>query len=405
MNILYYVPYSPNLVRVRPYNLIRALLHRGHSVTLASLVTHPADHEDLQKLASEGARVVFSPMSKWQSLINCVLYLPSRYPLQAVYSWNASLVRQLKTLIAEDHFDVIHVEHLRGARVGIALRNGTTLPVVWDSVDNISHLFRQARKKAVKASSRLITSVELFRTPAYERWLCEQFDHTLVTSPIDRQAFLNLKPKFPERISVLPNGVDLDFFTPGAPEQRHQKEIVVSGKMSYHANISMVIHLVQDIMPLVWNERPKVKLIIAGKDPPQTIKSFAQDPRITVTGEVPDIRPYLQHATVAVAPITYGAGIQNKVLEAMACATPVVASPQAVQALNSVDGKDLLVAESPQSFAEKILLLLNNPLVREEIGQCGRRYIEQYHSWNAVAQNLEEVYEKVIENQPQSHRR
>ncbi|MEJ5313035.1 MULTISPECIES: glycosyltransferase [Anaerolinea] len=405
MNILYYVPYSPNLVRVRPYNLIRALLHRGHSVTLASLVTHPADHEDLQKLASEGARVVFSPMSKWQSLINCVLYLPSRYPLQAVYSWNASLVRQLKTLIAEDHFDVIHVEHLRGARVGIALRNGTTLPVVWDSVDNISHLFRQARKKAVKASSRLITSVELFRTPAYERWLCEQFDHTLVTSPIDRQAFLNLKPKFPERISVLPNGVDLDFFTPGAPEQRHQEEIVVSGKMSYHANISMVIHLVQDIMPLVWNERPKVKLIIAGKDPPQTIKSFAQDPRITVTGEVPDIRLYLQHATVAVAPITYGAGIQNKVLEAMACATPVVASPQAVQALNSVDGKDLLVAESPQSFAEKILLLLNNPLVREEIGQCGRRYIEQYHSWNAVAQNLEEVYEKVIENQPQSHRR
>ncbi len=405
MNILYYVPYSPNLVRVRPYNLIRALLHRGHSVTLASLVTSPADHEDLQKLASEGARVVFAPMSKWQSLMNCALYFPSRYPMQAVYSWNASLVKQLKTLIADCHFDVIHVEHLRGAKTGIALRNGTALPVVWDSVDNISHLFRQARQKAVKASSRLITFVELLRTPAYERWLCEQFDHTLVTSPIDRQAFINLKPKFPERISVLPNGVDLDFFTPGEPEQRNPDEIVVSGKMSYHANISMVMYLVQDIMPLVWKQRPDVKLTIAGKDPPQSIRAFAQDPRITVTGEVPDIRPYLQQATVAVAPITYGAGIQNKVLEAMACATPVVASPQAVQALSIADGKDLLVAQSPQSFAEKILLFLNHPALQAEIGQNGRRYIEQHHSWNAIAHNLEAIYEKVIERQPRSQRR
>lgn len=398
MNILYYVPYPPNLVRVRPYNLIRALLERGHSITLASLSTSPADREDLSRIEAMGVHMVSALMPKWHSLLNCILYLPTRHPMQAVYSWNASLANRLRELIEKSRFDIIQVEHLRGAKVGLSLINEGRSPVVWDSVDNISHLFRQAAQKATTLSSKAITYLELLRTPAYERWLCEQFDHTLVTSPVDRQAFLNLNPRYPERLSVLPNGVDLHFFIPGPPEQREENEIVVSGKMSYHANISMVLHLVHDIMPLIWRQRSDVRLTIVGKDPPNSIRVLNQDPRITVTGEVPDIRPYLQRATVAVAPITYGAGIQNKVLEAMACATPVVASPQVVQALNCKEGRELLVAESPQLFAEKVLLLMQERALRETLGQNGRRYVENHHSWYAMAKKLEEIYEKVLKS-------
>lgn len=397
MNILYYVPYSPNLIRVRPYNLIQTLLKRGHSITLATLVTSPEDQENLLKFVSAGAHIVSTPMPKWRSILNCILYLPTKHPLQAVYSWNTSLVRQLETLVNEKLFDIIHIEHLRGARVGLALKNGKNPPIVWDSVDNISHLFRQASQKSSRFSSKAITYVELLRTPAYERRLCEEFDQTLVTSPIDRQAFLNLNPKFPERIKVLPNGVDLHFFSPGTPEKRENAEMVVSGKMSYHANISMVMYLVHEIMPLIWAQRPEVKLTIVGKDPPSSVKEFSRDSRITVTGEVPDIRPYLQRATIAVAPITYGAGIQNKVLEAMACATPVVASPLAVQALGCVAGKDLLIAHTPQDFAEKVLCLLMDPELRKTIGQNGHEYMQNHHSWEAIVQTLEGIYENVIE--------
>lgn len=396
MNILYYVPYPPNLIRVRPYNLIRALLERGHSITLASLITSVADMEDLHRLEAMGVQIVSASMPKWRSLVNCIVYLPTRHPMQAVYSWNASLANRLRGLIEKTRFDIVHVEHLRGAKVGLSLINGANPPVVWDSVDNISHLFRQAAQKATTLSSKAITYFELLRTPSYERWLCEQFDQTLVTSPVDRQAFLHLSPRYPERLSVLPNGVDLRFFTPGTPEQREENEIVVSGKMSYHANISMVMHFIHDIMPLIWGRRPDVRLTIVGKDPPKSIKELSQDSRITVTGEVPDIRPYLQRATIAVAPITYGAGIQNKVLEAMACATPVIASPQAVQALNCTDGEDLLIAEAPQIFAEKVWLLMQDRIMRETLGQNGRRYIEHHHSWNAMARKLEEIYQKVL---------
>ena len=142
-------------------------------------------------------------------------------------------------------------------------------------------------------------------------------------------------------ISVLPNGVDLGYFYVGEELKREPATLVISGKMSYHANVSMTLEMVREILPVIWDQRPETKLWIVGKDPPREIQELGQHPKITVTGTVPDIRPYLQNATIAVAPITYGAGIQNKVLEAMACATPVVASSQAVSALNTISGKDI----------------------------------------------------------------
>ncbi|MDH7487867.1 MAG: glycosyltransferase, partial [Anaerolineae bacterium] len=185
-------------------------------------------------------------------------------------------------------------------------------------------------------TSRMLTAFELGRTRRYESWLPSQFDHTLVTSRIDRDALLALVGNGAERvrkISVLPNGVDLGYFVPDESLPRENDTLVVSGKMSYHANVTMVLDLVDKIMPHIWAVKPEVKLWIVGKDPTPEIKSLNQKNGITVTGTVDDIRPYLQRATLAVTPISYGVGIQNKVLEAMACGTPVVSTPQAVSTL------------------------------------------------------------------------
>jgi glycosyltransferase involved in cell wall biosynthesis len=134
--------------------------------------------------------------------------------------------------------------------------------------------------------------------------------------------------------------------------------------MSYHANVTAASHLIQDIMPRIWKHRPEVKLLIAGKNPPRSLvelaasarkhepvsrrPAVASTPAVTVTGSVPDMRPYLNRATISVAPLLYGAGIQNKVLEAMACATPVVASPRAVSALSAQGWRDIVVADDPE---------------------------------------------------------
>ena len=220
----------------------------------------------------------------------------------------------------------------------------------------------------------------------------------MVTSSIDRDALTRLASSPYELlpITVLPNGVDLDYFQPDNSVYRESETLVVTGKMSYHANVAMVSHLVKEIMPLIWTDRPNTKLVIVGKDPPMNIVNLSQHPAITVTGTVKDIRPYIQRATIALAPLTYGAGIQNKVLEAMACCTPVVATPQAISALDIQEGQDILVSQEPETFAKSVIDLLDCPDYRYKVGQSGRKYVEEHHHWGSIAGQLEGIYHEVI---------
>jgi glycosyltransferase involved in cell wall biosynthesis len=156
-------------------------------------------------------------------------------------------------------------------------------------------------------------------------------------------------------------------------------------------------------MPHVWAARPDVKLWIVGKDPTSEIAALAENPNVTVTGFVEDIRPYLQQATVAVAPLTYGAGVQNKVLEAMACATPVITTHQAISALQIEAGQDVLVADQPEQFAQTILNLLNTPQQQEQVGQAGYRYVHTQHHWPNIVARLENIYQNAIHNRQNHH--
>jgi sugar transferase (PEP-CTERM/EpsH1 system associated) len=401
MNILFVVPYVPSLVRVRPYNLIRHLSALGHEVSVITMWTNEQERDEVEQLRQYCHRVQAAHLPRWHSLWNCLQALPTHTPMQAVYCWQPALVQQFPE--HKWHADIIHVEHLRGAHYGLALRpphmNGyRPLPVVWDSVDCITHLFRQAVNRSSTRAGRWLTRFELRRTEKHEGWLVNQFNRVLVTSPAERTAFLSLLPagQSMPTIQVLPNGVDLAYFTAGEAAARDRATIVVSGKMSYHANTTMVLHLVHNILPAIWAHRPEVKLCVVGKDPPRQVRALAKDSRISVLGTVGDIRPYLQRATVAVAPLTYGAGIQNKVLEAMACATPVVASPQAVSALTVKPGEDLLVGREPAEFAKAVLGVLDSPEQQVRIGEAGRRFVESHHRWNKITSQLIGVYHELL---------
>jgi glycosyltransferase involved in cell wall biosynthesis len=151
-------------------------------------------------------------------------------------------------------------------------------------------------------------------------------------------------------------------------------------------------------MPAVWAQRPDVRVMIVGKDPPKSIRALGQDARVSVTGTVKDIRPYLQRASIAAAPVEYGAGIQNKVLEAMACGTPVVATPQAVSAIGLEHGEDARIAPDFAAFADEILWLLAEENRRIRIGANGRYFVERNHRWSVIAEQLENIYLQVIDS-------
>ena len=405
MDILFIVPYVPNLIRVRPYNLIRSLTRRGHRVTVATLSTD--DETDIEQLERVCYLVHSCRLPSWRSAYNALVALPTRVPLQAVYCWQPWLAEHIVELAdkknGESCFDIVHVEHLRGAKYGLYLKyhlDGSCLkpPIIWDSVDCITYLFAQAATHSKKKMNRWLSWFDLARTEWYESYLVSQFDHILVTSQVDKDALRALAPSGSDtrHISVLPNGVDLDYFVPDENVPREEATVVVSGKMSYHANVTMVLYLVNEIMPLVWIRKPEVKLWVVGKDPSKEIKALEQHPMVTVTGTLNDIRPFLRAATLAVTPIQYGAGVQNKVLEAMACAAPVISTPQAISALSVQPGRDMLIANEPGEFAEKILNLLLDPEAQRRFSQAGRQYVESHHNWDMIAGQLEQIYSKTI---------
>jgi len=408
MNILFIVPYAPNLIRTRPYNLVRGLRRHGHVITLVTLWENVRELEALHGLEEEGIRVLCGRLTKQRSAWNALGALPTAVPLQAVYCWQPELLPLIAEELASNHFDIVHVEHLRGARYGLWVKShfpadGTRPGLVWDSVDCISFLFEQAAQRSGSLMGRFVARLELNRTRRYEGWLSQQFDRVLVTSSADQCVLEQLASQSKggtsssaETITVLPNGVDLEFFTP-MDQPRESDTLVFTGKMSYHANITAALYLVNEIMPRVWQRKPTARLQIVGHRPPRQIIDLAQkyDGRIQVTGTVPDIRPYLAKATLAVVPILYGAGIQNKVLEAMAMETPVVATRKAVSAISVQHDDQILLGDTPDEIAHQIVRLLDDEPLRKQIARHGRCYVELQHDWDLIVKNLEKVYVEV----------
>ncbi len=391
-------------------------------MTLATLWSSQKERAYLSELGARGCRVISAPLTRARAAWNCLRTLPRPIPLQSVYSWQPQLLQAVQAAIrqSESRFDLVHIEHLRGARYGTHLestlrapRNGSyslsysAIPMVWDSVDCISHLFEQSSRSSRSLFGRLVTRFELPRTRWYEAWLVGRFDRVLITSEQDRLAFCDLLQDIApssdghitgmDKISLLANGVDLDYFKPQRITRTPQT-LILSGKMSYHANATAALYLVNEVMPLVWDRVPSARVQIVGQNPPRQIVELARrhPDRVYVTGTVADLRPYLAQATLAVAPIIYGAGIQNKVLEAMAMATPVVATSKAVSAISVHDGEQVLIGDDPESFSKQVIRLLRNPAQGERLGQNGRTFVEMNHDWHKIAARLEAIYQEVI---------
>lgn len=406
MRILFVVPYLPSLIRVRPYNLIRALARRDHQITLLALKPFGDDTGGLANLRDCCQSVQTVELPRWRPVWNALCALPASIPFQASYSRSPHMAGLIRHNLSQAHYDVIHLEHLRGAELVRGLKADAP-PIVFDAVDSISLLFERAMQNAASRKSRLLARLDLGRTRHYEGQFTQRFSHVLVTSPEDGDALTEVS-SLPDartqgsdnsRLTILPNGVDLTYFMPLC-EPREPDTVIFSGKMSYHANTAAALDLVRSVMPAVWSERPQTKVWLVGKDPPPIVREMAADSRVRVTGTVPDIRPYLGRAAVSVSPLRYGVGIQNKVLEALAMGTPVVTTPGACRALMVEQDTHLLVGNSVSELAKAIVWLLSDEGQRQRLGEAGRRYVEAHHDWDRIATQLESIYREVIDLSP-----
>lgn len=392
MRVLFVAPYVPSSIRVRPYQFVREL-GRRHDVTVLALGDE-RDARDAERLRTFCERVEVVPFGRRQAVASLGRGIVSGVPLQAAVCATDGLARRLASLLEEVGPDVVHVEHLRAAHVVDLLP--ASMPKLYDSVDCISLLHARTLKGSHSLRQKLLALVELRRTRRYEARLLGRFEQVVVTSPVDARALRDLSPA--ARVTVVPNGVDLERFAP-IEGPRDPATLVFSGKMSYHANVTAVLHFAERILPLIRRRRPDVRLRIVGSSPPPAVGRLGRNPGVEVTGRVEDMRDAIGSATVAVCPVTVKVGVQNKILEAMALGLPVVSSREGAEGLGALAGRDFLVADDAVQFAEHVCRLLDDRELQETVGQAGRRYVETSHRWDAAAGALESLYQQAIKTQ------
>jgi glycosyltransferase involved in cell wall biosynthesis len=390
MRVLYLVPHVPNPTKARSHFQIRGLLEAGHHVTVATLERNSKDAEHIYNLKRDGCSVIATRLTRKRALLNTSYAVAHGLPLQARFMWSGYLWKGIQQSLQDDPSDVIHVEHLRMAQYGLPLMK--EWPVVWDAVDHLSSLYEQAEKASVSRFWQLIAKYEAPRLWSYESWLLGQFPVTLVVSREDQRLFQLMNPIFADRVRVTHPGLPL--LPIEKPTPRAMNTLVITGALNYHPNVASIHYFVKQVLPLVLRQRPDVKLQLVGVNPDPSIRAL-HNPQIEVTGFVPSLFEYLRSATVALAPIQYGSGIQNKVLEAFLTETPLVCSSVALRGLDVKPGEHVLVADTAVDFANAVVQLLQDPDLRKRIGSAGRKYVEQQHDLKNTTQNLVEIYEKV----------
>ena len=201
-------------------------------------------------------------------------------------------------------------------------------------------------------------------------------------------------PEFQSRVHVIENGVDSEYFSPqperGPPFHKEERAIVFIGAMDYWPNIDAVTWFAQEALPAVVRDRADARFYIVGMNPAPTVRALASHPNVVGTGLIPDVRPYLQHAAVVVAPIRVARGVQNKILEAMAMARPVVVSSTASSGIAGDAGIDFEQAGDGAEFAQKVLKLLNGQ-TGNAMGQRARARVQSGYSWERSMAAFDEL--------------
>ncbi len=394
LRVLFITPYVPNSLRTRPLHFLKVLAPH-HEITLLTPVFSQEEANEASQLSSSipGLKIQSVPLSKWQARLNCLSALSQGWPMQARYCYSPAFVETARRLAGSGDFDLVHIEHLRASYVGQELTR-LEVPVVFDSVDCISLLVERTLRHG-PLKNKMLSRVELGATRRYERRLMSEggLNQVYATSQEDAEALEQLGQVRPETVQVVPNGVDVNFFLPPPSDLlREPRSVIFSGKMSYHANATAARYLAKHIWPLVRREEQQAQLWIVGSQPPKDLQNLSGKHGIQVTGYVPDLPAYLRRASLAVAPMIYKVGIQNKVLEAMACATPVITNPEVAEPIVGQAGLEVGRANphQPARFAAAIVELLQDRAKARGLGEAGRALVVREYTWERAARRLEE---------------
>jgi sugar transferase (PEP-CTERM/EpsH1 system associated) len=384
-NRIPFPPYRGDKLKI--FNLARRLSGR-HELHLLTFTQTEEDKGYRKELEAVFREVHLVHLPKWKSAVNCLRALYTDLPLQVLYFQSEEMKHTLDQLLGQHKFDAIHVQHLRMAPY---LSSRKDLPRILDLPDAFSLYWERRKKVNTGFIKTFVEDIEQKRLLKFERVL-KEFQLSLVCSQEDLD-YLQDRHHV-DNLRLLPNGVDLDTFAPGNHDYSHNHTLLFTGNMDYAPNVDAALYFMEEIFPVVQKQFPKVRFVIAGQRPVQKIMDLAGE-HVVVTGFVKDLAEVYRQASVVVAPLRFGAGTQNKVLEAMAVGVPVVCSNIGFKGLGIRSGEGAIMQTDPAAFASSVCDLLSSEQLRQEVGSSGVNVTRARFDWEAVTLQLEKYFNEV----------
>ncbi len=377
---------------LRVLHLFRRLARR-HEIHLLALI-HEA--EQAAKEADLDAEGIFSsihllwlPRRRLLGRLRTNLGFDAPAALHAEYpGFGRRIAERVGELCAERQLDCAYVFD-PWAEVLYA-PTAALLPSLLDVCDSRSLYYeRRLEDEELGFLERIRTMQLLRRFRSFERYSLRAYPLAVAVSPEDRDTLLRLEPD--ARVEVIPNGVDLRMFAPLDGVEPETDRLLFFGNMDFLPNVDAARRFATAILPRVRDRRPATRFTIVGTDPVPEVRSLAKLPGVEVIGGVPDLRPWIARSAMLVAPLRFGAGIKNKLLETFAMERPVVTTSRAASALHPEAAELLVLAEGDEAFADAVLALLEDPQRRTELGRRAREVMRRRHSWDVAAARYEEL--------------
>jgi sugar transferase (PEP-CTERM/EpsH1 system associated) len=382
------IPFPPNKGdKVRTFNELKYFSQR-YRVHLGTFVDDPADWQHVEKVKSYCASTYFAPLNPRLARLKSARGLLTGEALTLPYYWHQGLAAWVDRLVAGGS---VRYAIAYSSSMAQYLRSARNLRRIANIADVDSDKWRQYAPTQPWPLA-WVYSREANKLGEFERKLVTEFDATVLHAPHEAEFLRKMVPEAPHRIHHSSNGVDADYFSPihNFPNPYSSGEIVLvfTGAMDYWPNIDAVEWFADEIYPVVRRAEPRARFYVVGARPAARLDRLKRLDGVVVTGGVPDVRPYLAHAALAVAPLRIARGIQNKVLEAMAMAKAVVVSPQAAAGIAAQPDREFVIATDGPAFAAVIARLLTEG-TQQVIGAAARERVVEDYSWHANLSRLE----------------
>ena len=366
--------------KLRAYHQLRTL-SQSHELYMVALADEMPDEDSIAKIRPFCKEIHIVKLSFASKCWNIFRAFFTGIPFQCGYFYKKEAQKVMKELVNRVHPDRIYCQLIRTAEYA------KCLPVkkILDYQDVLSKGM-QRRWERGKWYEKPFFRCEYKRLTRYERHVFDFFDEKIIITEVDRELIPHSEN---EHIHVIANGVDFDKYACQSCPKEY--DLIFAGNMGYAPNIEAAEYLCREVLPLLLEEKPDLKLAICGANPSVRVLNL-RSRNVTVTGWVDDMSEWYAKSRIFIAPMHLGTGLQNKLLEAMSMKLPCITSPLAGRPLKGVEnGKEIIVCSTTTGYAEAVLQLLENEESYQEIAENGFQFVKRNYNWETINQKLEEI--------------